>query len=232
MARLPRVGHAFSALYELDVTLEAMIARLGLNALSESENESFRETLGRAIGLFLQEAYAQSSIDVARTLNQIAQGCELASETLSALTPGLRSSLDIEVAHLMAKAVAQNPSYRSIEEAKIFLEGFAVQASTVAHAARVTTALLKNTKHKGGRDALHWHDVFTKAIMQICELNDIKPKINTNRVTDDPEGRFLHVAAGLEKVLYPKMRSPSRVALVQRLKRSLKRLKATTGTKP
>ena len=54
--------------------------------------------------------------------------------------------------------------------------------------------------------------------MQICEWNDIKPKIDTNRVTGKPGGRFLDVAAGLEKVLYPNMRSPSRVALVQRLK--------------
>ena len=102
----------------------------------------FGRRLGEPFVLFLQGAYAQSSINVARTLHQYAQGCELASENLNALTPQLRSSLDIEVAHLMAKVVHPDPSYRSIENQGVS-RGFAVQAGTVVHAAHVATALLK-----------------------------------------------------------------------------------------
>ena len=232
MARMPRGGSTFSALYEKHGTLDSLIARLGLRPLSEAEDEILRDVLGTAIGKFRQQTDVQSKEDVLGRLAEIAKGCELASDTLNALNTGLHEALDIEVAHVIARVAAQDPSYRSLQEAQSFLIDFARQAGAVAAATKVTIAQLKNAKRKGGRDALDWYHDFTEAIVQLCEWNDIRPTINTDRQSYLPEGRFLKVAAELEQILYPKMRSPNKVARAQRLKRGLRWLKAPAGTKP
>lgn len=233
MARLPRGGSAFAALYDLEISLASAVAEIGLRPLSEKEIEILRDALGQAIGLFLKNAGAQSSVDVSRTLTEIAQGCEVTSQTLNALTaPGLHHLQDLEVTHRLSETVAQDPAYRSLDAAQAFLEDFAVRASAVAHAARVSLMSLKKTKQKAGRDTLDWHDDFTGAVVRLCTWNEVKLSIFTDRETGEPGGRFLAVATGLEQLLYPEMRSPSLGALAQRLKRSLRRLKAPAGTKP
>jgi hypothetical protein len=60
----------------------------------------------------------------------------------------------------------------------------------------------------------------------VCELNDVPPKIITDRVTREPKGWFFEAATALERLLDPQMRAPSPDALVQRLERSKKRIKA------
>jgi hypothetical protein len=81
-------------------------------------------------------------------------------------------------------------------------------------------------KQPHGRIRQDWHDDFTRAVARVCELNDVPPKIIIDRVTREPKGWFFEAATALERLLDPQMRAPSPDALVQRLERSKKRIKA------
>lgn len=234
MARLPRSGASFSSLYEYETTLEEVVSRLGFSVLSGKDAAYVREKIGSAIGQWLRtegdylELEAKLDVeDVQRSLLGIAKHLDQVDKILAAVGPGIHHGHSIEVVGLLTSALCDNPEVGSIEAAQKFLADFRSRAETVSHGAKVAAWLLGVLpKQKRGRVQQDWHDEFTRAVIHVCDLNDIPPRINTDRVTREHKGRFFEAATAFEQLLPPRMRAPGADALVQRLVRSKKRVGA------
>jgi hypothetical protein len=235
MARLPRSGASFSSLYEYEITLEDVISNLGFRPLSKKDESFVRSKMGHAIGQWgmaegdYQATGAKLDIkDIRQSLNGLAIRLEEVHKILAALEDGLHHTHGIAVVGQIASALSENPEIGSVERAQKFLSDFRNRAWTVAHGTRVADWLLSSLpKRPHGRIRQDWHDDFTRAVMRVCELNGAAATIATNRETGEPTGQFLNAAAALQRLLDPRMRAPSLVALAQRLERSKKRIKTT-----
>ena len=235
MARLPRTGTLFSSLYEIEITLNDVVSSLGFRSLSKKDESFVRSKMGYAIGKWgkAEDDYQASGAkldieDIQRSLNSLATRLEEVNEILAAVEDGIHHTHVIEVVGQIALALSENPEIGSVEKARKFLSDFRNHAWTVAHGTRVADWLLSSLpKRPHGRIRQHWHDDFTRAVMRVCELNGAAATIATNRETGEPTGQFLNAAAALQRLLEPRMRAPSLVALAQRLERSKKRIKTT-----
>jgi hypothetical protein len=239
MARIPPRGQAFSTLYEIETSLSEVICRLGFLALSQRQEDAVREKIGRSIGLWQQsEGIYQSEgskltvDDIQSTLNAIAIRLNDANSVLSAAEIGLHHVHDIEVVAQISSAIAANPIVGSIEAAHDFTIDFSSRAKIVAEGAAIAAALLNIRQSKQGRNKQIWHDGFTAAVAYVCELNSVRATLETDRVSGTSTGRFLETATALEKLLPPGMRAPSAPALAQRLSRSLRRIRSSSGATP
>jgi hypothetical protein len=125
MAKLPRTGQAVSSLYEETISLEQVVADLGLAPLSADENSMIRMELGALIAageenFFNSPKHAPRSArlvvaDVEKRLLDIADRLEAASlsperlldieKTLLGADTGLRNRRDTEVALRIIKAL-------------------------------------------------------------------------------------------------------------------------------
>jgi hypothetical protein len=201
MARLPRSGASFSSLYEYEIMLKDVISNLGFHP-------------------------AKLDIeDIQQTLNGVATRLGEVNSILAAVEAGIHHTHYIEVVGQIISALSENPEIGSVEQARNFLADFRSRAVTVGHGAMVANWLLDVLpKRSHGRVQQHWHDHFTRAVLRICELNDVAATIVTDRITRKPKGRFLEAAIALQRLLDPRMCAPSTVALAQRLERSKKRI--------
>jgi hypothetical protein len=214
--------------------LKDVISRLGFRPLSKEDEAFVRCVIGQAIGEWgrsegdYKVSDAKLNIkDVQQTLAGLATRLDEVNDILAAVEEGIHHIHLIEVVGQIASALSQNPEVGSAEQAREFLVDFRSRAGTVAHGAKVANWLLSTSpKQSHGRIRQDWHDDFTCAVARVCELNDVPPKITTDRVTREPKGRFFEAATALERLLDPRMRAPSPAALAQRLERSKKRIKA------
>lgn len=235
MARLPRSGASFTSLYEYEVTLGDVISMLEFRPLSKRDESDIRTKIASAIGQWLrtegdyQEPGAKLSFeDIEQSLDGLATRLEEVNSILAAADPGLHHTHSIEVVGQLTSSLSENPEIGSVEQAQKFLADFRHHAWTLAHGARVATWLLSTLpKPPRGRIRQDWHDDFTRAVAHICDLNSVSVALSIGRVTGEPEGRFFEAAAALEKLLPPRMRAPSRLALLRRLDRSRKRITAS-----
>ena len=251
MARLRRSGASFSSLYEYKITLMEVISGLGFRPLSKKAESFVRYKMGRAIGEWIRsegdyqasdaKLYIDAKLDIdpkldiediQQSLNRLATRLDQVNDILSAVEGGIHHIHFIELAGQITSALSENPEIGSIEEAQKFLTDFRDRAGTVAHGARVATWLLSTLpKRRPGRIQQGWHDDFTRAVTRVCELNAVPIVLSTNRDSGKPEGRFFDAAAALEQLLPRRMRAPSGMALLRRLDRSRKRIKASRAAK-
>jgi hypothetical protein len=175
-----------------------------------------------------QESGAKLNVeDIQQSLKGLASRLEEVSNVLGAADEGIHSIHDIEVVSQIVALLSENPEVGSTQEAHRFIADFQARARTVADAASVAGRQLDVIETRGGRIQLGWHDDFTRAVARVCELNAVPTTIITDRVTREPRGQFLEAATALQRLLDPRMRAPSAVALAQRLERSKKRINAS-----
>src|SRR5260370_21424692 len=236
MARIPPRGQAFSTLYEIETSLSEVISRFGFLALSQRQEAAVREKIGRSIGLWQQsEGIYQSEgskltvDDIQSTLAAIVTRLDDANAVLSAVETGLHHVHNIEVVAQISSALAENPTVGSIEAAHDFIMDFSSRSKVVAEGAKIAAALLNVRQSKQGRNKQILHDGFTETVVYVCELNSVRATLKTDRVSGRSTGRFLESARALEKLLPPRMRAPSATALAQRLTRSLRRIRSSSG---
>ncbi|MBX9778234.1 MAG: hypothetical protein K2Y71_27950 [Xanthobacteraceae bacterium] len=239
MARLPRSGASFSSLYEIEITLHDVISKLGFRPLSRKDKSFVRSKMGQAIGQWAtsegdyQVSGAKLAIeDIEHSLNGLATRLEEVQDILGAGEEGIHHTHVIEVVGQVAFALSENPEIGSVEHARKFLADFRRRAGTIAHGARVATWLLSTLpKPRRGRIQKDWHDDFTLAVARICKLNAVRFVLSANRDTGEPEGKAFEAAHELERLLDPRMRAVSKIALLRRLDRSSKRLKLGKANK-
>jgi len=232
MAHLPRSGASFASLYEYEITLQDVMSSLGFRPLSKEDEAFVRCAMGRAIGEWARSEgdYKASGAklnikDLQQSLAGVATRLDNVNKMVAAAEEGLHHIHDIEVVGQISSALSKNPEVGSAEEAHKFLADFRSRAGTVAHGAWLANWLLSTfPKQPHGRVRQDWHDDFTCAVVRVCELNNVPPKIVTDRVTREPKSRFFEAAMALERLLHPWMRAPSPPALAQRLERSKKRI--------
>jgi len=110
---------------------------------------------------------------------------------------------------------------------------FVREAGTISRAVSSLAREIETNKAKRGPTSHVPYDFFVEAVLEICERNNVKATISTNRVTSERGGRFLAVAKRLEFLLPQPMRSPTNEALAKRLGRSQERIrKGRSGSRP
>jgi hypothetical protein len=90
---------------------------------------------------------------------------------------------------------------------------------------------MHSTKGQSGKSRYGWYDEFTAVLLDVCRQNNIKPTVRIDRISGEPVGTLFKIAAAFERLLLPKMRSPSSEAMVKRLQRSLRRLEQRVQTR-
>jgi hypothetical protein len=129
------------------------------------------------------------------------------------------------VATHLLKRLAQERAIGSPVSASLFLEDSNEKLCTLSRALREVETVHRRVTDKRRQRRYAWYDTFVLGVLFICELNGIKPSISTDRSDWKRGGRFLEIAERLEGALPTDMRSPSRQALAQRLRRSRGRIK-------
>jgi hypothetical protein len=228
MARLPRHGAAFSPLYEQDGSLVDVNAALGLKPLSCKQERYLRCVVGFAIGQWWQTegAYQKDQLrltsdEVAVSLRSLAASLQDISVRLSGSDEGFQEEKGLAVTIKISAALSKDPETNTPDKAFEFLTDFRSRASKIAKAALFASA--ERPISRKGRIQKNWHDLFARAVVWLCKVNSIPFKSSSEPDLDKQGSRFLDVAVALERFLAPRMRAPSRGALVKRLRRSQKR---------
>ena len=228
MARVGRTGSSVASLYEIEANFEQVVSDLALAPMSSDKEARIRNKLAEVIGRGLArvELSKKQNPDsklqtksIVRTLKAIGSAFEAAEPTLRGLETGIRRAYQIEAAARIREVLTKNPELRKSADA--FLSDFCNRMNTVSEACLVAASDLKSMKAKAGQKPIDWYDNFTRVLVLIAMRNNIRTTVVIDRVTGKPRGRFFELAAAFERLLYPAMRSPSRVALAKRLSRSL-----------
>jgi hypothetical protein len=95
----------------------------------------------------------------------------------------------------------------------------------IAGACRMALEDLERIRGVDGRPSVDWFGGFVAVLLFVAARNGIRPTVSIDQWTGLPQGRFFNLAVGFEKLLHISMRSATRGALGQRLKRELRRLK-------
>jgi hypothetical protein len=232
MARLSSKGASIASLYELDTNLEQVISDLGLANMSEGGKEEVRDKLHQVMGrgyealLMSQKLNPDSRLqikNIAAKLESIGHNLQEAEHNLRGSETGLQEAHRIEISLKVREMLAANPEIGS--KAHGFLSNFFSQLRTVASACLVAANDLRSIKGDAGQRALNWYTDFTRVLVGIARQNGIRPTVATDRDTGEPQGRFLDIATGFERLLLPSMRSPTKTARAKRLSRALARLR-------
>jgi hypothetical protein len=224
MAKLPRSGVGYQFLYEYDCTLPEVVASLGLKPLSKKAERKLRDRLGFALGKW-EETYTAVEIeDVVSSLNAHAKRSDKLASLASIAKGGFCRSGDIAVTGQMVQVLREDTTIGSVEAAYAYLSEFYDRGRKIASACRAAASSLQSTKGKSGKARYLWYDEFTAVLVDICRQNKIEPNVGIDRISGEPFGGLSKVASGFERLLLPRMRSPTPAALVKRLQRSLKRV--------
>ena len=105
-----------------------------------------------------------------------------------------------------------------------YLGDFCQQLRAVVDACRAAIKTCEAIPRKSGLDQYGWYTDFTRALMFIAEKSGIKATVINRNGTAG--GRFVELAEGFERLLPPRMRSPSPSARGQRLNRALSVLRS------
>jgi hypothetical protein len=232
MAQVVSTGSSSGSLYECETNLARVVADLGLQPLSSSDETEFRSELGNVIGRGLEKIAVTKKLspnaklqtkDIAGVLKAIARGLQSNEAVLRGRQTGLRQPHEIEVASRIREILSKNPEIKI--DADEFLRDSCDRISTISDACLIAARDLELNKAEAGKKAIDWFDDFTRVLVNLADKNGVRPTIENDRRTGKPKGRFFTLAAGIERLLYPEMRSPSPSALAKRLSRSLARLK-------
>jgi hypothetical protein len=215
-------------------TLAQVVAELGLVPFStRREEEDVRFAIGAVIGDGMktwelvksgdvQIAEVQKSLRwIAETLTAALAGSAKVDE-LHAIEQGLRVETGFCNAHDMAIALLiTNTLAREIGEdkARDRVLSFRKWTRTVAAACLKAEEDLDKIKGKDGRPSLDWYRDFQRILTCIAKKSSIRPKVEINRVTGEPQGLFIELAERFEEILPPMLRSHSRAAMAKRLQR-------------
>jgi|GEM_PF-1439834 hypothetical protein len=232
MAKLPRSGVAYQCLNECECTLPEIMVSLGLKPLSKSAERKLRDQLGFALAQWEEPYTAVEVEDVVSSLNAHAKRLDKLAPLAAVAKGGFCRSDEIEVACRLAQILSEDPTIGRIEAAYAYLEDFWNRAGVIAAACRSAATRLEATVGKDGHPRYDWYDGFTAVLIDVCQQNGIEPKVGIDRISGKPVGRLVEIAPVFERLILPKMRSPTPQALVKRLQRSRKRLeKRSTGSR-
>jgi hypothetical protein len=204
------------------------MASLGLKPLSKKAERKLRARLGFALAKWEEPDTALEVEDVVSSLNAHAKRLDEIAKLGTITREGFARGDEIAVSGQLVQVLTSNPTIGSIEVAHAYLSQFCDRAHTIASACRAAASSLKSTKGKDGKPPYHWYDEFTAALADICKQNKIEPSVGIDRISGDPVGDLFEVTSGFERLLLPKMRSPTPAAMVKRLQRSLKRIEKRT----
>jgi hypothetical protein len=225
MAKLPRRGVGYQSLYEDKTTLPEVVATLGLEPLSEESECELRVMLGLALAQW-EEPYTDIQVkDVVTALNAQAKRLDGLAPLAAVARCGFCRGEDIAVSGHLVQVLASNPTISNVEAAHAYLSEFCDRAQDIASACRAAAKGVLSTRGKSGRSRYDWYDQFTAALVELCNQNQIEPSAGIDPISDEPIGGLCEVASEFERLLLPKMRSPTPAALVKRLQRSLKRIR-------
>jgi len=237
MAQLARTGSSCASLYECETTLAQVFSELGLRPLSASEETEIRSRFGEVIGRALMKIEVTEKLSpdaklktkqIAGMLRAIARDFQAHEPLLRGAQDGIRQSHEIEVANRIRRTLRSNPEVRIDPDQ--FLNDSCERLKTISEACLVAARYLESAKSEAGRKAIDWFDDYTRTLVWIAEKNGIRAKLVNDRSADIPAGRFFDIALGMERVLDPAMRAPSREALGKRVSRSLSRLSVLTDS--
>jgi hypothetical protein len=217
-------------------TLARVVAELGLVPFStRREEEDVRFALGTVIATGMKTWVLVKSGDVqiaevqkilrriAKSLTAACAGSENVDElqaieqTLEGAETGFHHALDTGIALLITNTLAREIGE---DKARDRVLNFRKWMHTVAAACRKAAEDLDKVNGKDGRPALDWYRDFQRILRWIAEKNSIRPKIEIDRVTGEPQGRFIDLAERIEEILPPMLRSPTRAAIAKRLQRT------------
>jgi hypothetical protein len=220
------------SLYEKEFNVGQVVSGLALAPLSAKDEALVRRKLAGVIGRGLAQIELSKKLNpggrlqtraIATTLKAIGTDFQKAGQILRGLHTGFHEGHQVEAATRIREALEKNRELKT--SADEFLQDFCDRMNAVSQACLVAAADLKSIKSKAGQKPIDWYDDFTRVLVLIAERNGIRTTVVTDRVTGKPGGRFLELGAAFERLLYPRMRSPSRAALAKRLQRSLRRVK-------
>jgi hypothetical protein len=214
-------------------TLAQVVAELGLGPPSKREERRVRSGLGAVIGdgmkvFELSAACGSLQIsDVQKILKRIAETLTAAlagsanADELHAIEQGLKGAEtgfhhahDTAIALLITKTLAREIGE---DKARDRVLNFRKWMHTVAAACLKAAEDLDKVKGKDGRPSLDWYRDFQRILTCIAKKNSIRPKVEIDRVTGEPQGSFIELAERFEQLLPPMLRSHSRAAIAKRL---------------
>jgi hypothetical protein len=216
-------------------TLAQVVAELGLVPFStRREEEDVRFAIGDVIGAGMKtwelvKAGDMQIAEVQKILRRIAKSLTAAlagsanadelqsvEQTLQGVETGFRHAFDTGIALLIANTLAREIGE---DKARDRMLNFRKWMHTFAAACRKAAEDLDKVKVKAGHPSVDWYRDFQRILTSIAKKNSIRPKVEIDRVTGEPKGRFIELAERFEEVLPPMLRSPSRAAIAKRLQR-------------
>jgi hypothetical protein len=214
-------------------TLTQVVAELGLVPFStRREEEDVRFALGTVIATgmkvfelsaALQIAEAQKILRwIANTLMAALAGSANVDELhaieqgLQRAETGLRHTHDTAITLLITNTLAREIGK---DKARDRVLNFRKWMRTVVAACHKAADDLDEIKGKDGRPALDWYRDFQRILKCIAEKNSIRPRVEINRETGEPQGSFIELVERFEELLPPMLRSSSRAAIAKRLQR-------------
>ena len=226
-------------------TLAEVVAALGLTPLSTEDERKIRGDLGSVIGLGIQELIHSPTSnpggrlqirDIQKTLRQTAKRLDklaagkLDPMELSAVEQviwgnqtGFHEEHDTVPAVRLIKALSSTVGE---DRAYDMVHDYRGHAGEIAAACRKAVDDLGSIHGgEGGQPAIDWFGGFVAVLLFVAARDGIRPTVSFDWRKGKSRGRFLDLAAGFEKLLHFSMRSETKDALAQRLKRSLRRLK-------
>lgn len=241
MARLPPSGVAWFTLQEgapFGPTIDELLVDLRLLPMPSKKVDEIRAKLCMVVGSWWQETGQflddQGGLeveDVIDTLMSTAKHLEEAKAVLQAEEGGLQRAKNFEAVKLITKALSQHPVIGKLSKAEDYISSACEIAETISQACNAAAWMLGSVKGKRGRKPYHWYDGFVEVLGDIARENEIRARLEYDQYSREPKGRFFELAEGFERLFPPKMRSPSRGALVKRLSGSLKRFHKPHETK-
>jgi hypothetical protein len=251
MARLPSSGSSLSTLYEFEIGLDQVIVELGLKPLWSEDEKKIRFGLGTAIGRWVQEHKAFDTLetplmadelrprekgkkkvtrlrvrDLKATLEAMASGVESVVRVLRSREGGFINDLDLLAANKVWEFLGKNPEAGGEDKVDSFLRDFCNKGDAISHACRtaawdmagvppigsIDRGSREPKKGKAGAPRLNWYGDFIRIVAFVADRNGIPV---------EGRGRFVDVAWGFERLLYPEMRSRNRKAVATRVSRAL-----------
>jgi hypothetical protein len=230
---------------EYVTTLAEVVTVLGLTPLSAEDEQKIRDELGAVIGLAMQELahsptgnpdgrlqirdIQKTLRQTAKRLNRLAAG-KLDPRELSAIEQviygnqtGFHEEHDTVAAVRLIKALSGTVGEDRAYDMVLDYRG---HASEIAAACRKAVDDLAGIHGgEGGQPAIDWFGGFVAVLLFVAARDGIRPTVSFDWRKGESRGRFLDLAVGFEKLLHLSMRSKTKDALAQRLKRSLRRLK-------